>query len=130
MGTKTPNRLLFFATAFILLLFFGLIYSYSLFIDPLESEFGWARSETSIIFTISIITFCVGMLLAGWLEERVSPRIALLATTAMIGVGFFASAYTTSLMYIYIMYGVLVGTGIGLGANTVISTTLKWFPDK
>lgn len=130
MGTKTPNRLLFFATAFILLLFFGLIYSYSLFIDPLESEFGWARSETSIIFTISIITFCVGMLLAGWLEERVSPRIALLATAAMIGVGFFASAYTTSLMYIYIMYGVLVGTGIGLGANTVISTTLKWFPDK
>lgn len=130
MSQRTPHRMVYFATAFVLLLFFGLIYSYSLFIDPLESEFGWARSDTSIIFTISIITFCVGMLISGWLEERVSPRVSMLICAVMIGVGFFASAYTTSLMYIYIMYGVLVGTGIGLGANTAISTTLKWFPDK
>ena len=69
MSQRTPHRLVYFVTAFVLLLFFGLIYSYSLFIDPLESEFGWARSDTSIIFTISIITFCIGMLISGWLKS-------------------------------------------------------------
>lgn len=129
-GQRQPHRLVYFATAFVMLLFFGLIYAYSLFIDPLESEFGWQRSETSIIFTLSIITFCLGMLVTGNLEERMSPRAMLLITAALIGVGFIASSFAETLMHIYITYGVLVGTGVGMGANCVISATAKWFPDR
>lgn len=70
----TPHRLLYFFVAFVLLMFFGLIYAWSLFVDPLEAEFGWDRSATSVVFTLSIITFCAGMLVAGALEERTSPR--------------------------------------------------------
>ena len=54
----TPHRLLYFFVAFVLLMFFGLIYAWSLFVDPLEAEFGWDRSATSVVFTLSIITFC------------------------------------------------------------------------
>ena len=74
MSHATPHRLLYFFVAFVLLMFFGLIYAWSLFVDPLEAEFGWDRSATSVVFTLSIITFCAGMLVAGALEERTSPR--------------------------------------------------------
>lgn len=127
---RAPHRLLYFAVAFVLLLFFGLIYAWSLFVEPLETEFGWQRSETSVIFTLSIITFCVGMLAAGVLEQRFSPRVLLLATAACIGIGFVASTFAETLPHIYLTYGVLVGAGVGLGADCVISATLKWFPDR
>ena len=80
----TPHRLLYFFVAFVLLMFFGLIYAWSLFVDPLEAEFGWDRSATSVVFTLSIITFCAGMLVAGALEERTSPRTVMLITAACL----------------------------------------------
>ena len=82
MSHATPHRLLYFFVAFVLLMFFGLIYAWSLFVDPLEAEFGWDRSATSVVFTLSIITFCAGMLVAGALEERTSPRTVMLITAA------------------------------------------------
>ena len=127
---KQPHRLLYFFVAFVLLMFFGLIYAWSLFVDPLEAEFGWDRSATSVVFTLSIITFCAGMLVAGALEERTSPRTVMLITAACLGLGLIASAFTESLPFIYATYGVLVGAGVGLGTDVVMSVTLKWFPDK
>ena len=87
MSHATPHRLLYFFVAFVLLMFFGLIYAWSLFVDPLEAEFGWDRSATSVVFTLSIITFCAGMLVAGALEERTSPRTVMLITAACLGLG-------------------------------------------
>lgn len=130
MSHATPHRLLYFFVAFTLLMFFGLIYAWSLFVDPLEAEFGWDRSATSVVFTLSIITFCAGMLVAGVLEERTSPRTVMLITAACLGLGLIASAFTESLPFIYATYGVLVGAGVGLGTDVVMSVTLKWFPDK
>lgn len=127
---KHPHRILYFVVAFVLLMFFGLIYAWSLFVDPLEAEFGWDRSSTSVVFTLSIITFCAGMLVAGALEARTSPRAVMLITAACLGLGLAASAATESLLFIYGTYGVLVGAGVGLGTDAVMSTTLKWFPDK
>lgn len=130
MADAKPHRLLYFFTAFVLLMFFGLIYAWSLFVDPLEAEFGWDRSATSVVFTLSIITFCAGMLAAGALEARTSPRTVMLITAACLGLGLVASAFTESLPFIYATYGVLVGAGVGLGTDVVMSVTLKWFPDK
>lgn len=130
MTEGKPHRLLYFIVAFVLLMFFGFIYAYSLFVGPLEDEFGWNRSETSVVFTLSITTFCIGMIIAGALEERTSPRVVMFITAALIGVGFVAASFTSSLMAIYISYGVLVGTGVGLGTDCVMSTTVKWFPDR
>lgn len=130
MSQAPSRRWIFLITSFLLLCFFGLIYAWSLFIEPLESEFGWQRSETSLIFTISCVTVCIGMVIAGALESRFSHRAIFLVAAAMITVGFLASAFCSSLAQIFIFYGVLVGTGVGIGFNCAIDTALKWFPDK
>ena len=130
MSQAPSKRWIFLITSFMLLCFFGLIYAWSLFIEPLESEFGWQRSETSLIFTISCVTVCIGMVIAGALENKLSHRAIFLIAAAMITVGFLASAFCQSLIQIFIFYGVLVGTGVGIGFNVAIDTALKWFPDK
>ena len=75
-----------------------MIYAWSLFIEPLEAEFGWLRSQTSTIFTISVATVSLGMIVAGALEARFGHRIITFAAAAMIVFGFIASAFCHSLI--------------------------------
>ena len=130
MSQTASRRWVFLIVTFVLLCFFGLIYAWSLFIEPLESSFGWQRAETSSIFTISCVTVCVGMVLSGALEARFSHRVIMVGAAIMIAAGFFLAAFCSSLIEIFIYYGVLVGTGVGIGFNSAISIALKWFPDK
>ena len=32
----------------------GSLYAWSVFVAPLEKEFGWKRAETSLVFTIAV----------------------------------------------------------------------------
>ena len=127
---KNKFRLGYGITGFILLIFLGMIYAWSIFIRPLEAEFGWLRSQTSLIFTISMIGFCVGNLAAGQITPKTSPKVSILIAAVVIGIGFIASSFTSSLPWIYISYGVACGFAVGIGANTILSTTLKWFADR
>lgn len=124
------QRWLYGLTGFLVLIFLGMIYAWSIFIRPLESEFGWIRSQTSAIFSISMIFFCVGNLAAGVITPRTSPKVSIFIAACAIFTGFYASSYTSSLVWIYVTYGVMCGFAVGIGANTVLSTSLKWFADK
>ena len=46
----------------------GAAYVYSVFLTPLQREFGWTRSELSAAFTLSIAFIAVGVL-AGWRRQ-------------------------------------------------------------
>jgi OFA family oxalate/formate antiporter-like MFS transporter len=65
---KGRNKLLI--TGFVVTLFLGLLYAWSLFIAPLEKEFGWLRSETSGIFAASMFCFQIGGFVGGRLSSR------------------------------------------------------------
>lgn len=124
------HRFIYIATAFVALLFMGLIYAWSLFVEPIETGFGWERAQTSLIFTLSMISFSVGMVVAGIIEQRFSPRIVIVATAIIIAGGFIAAAQTTTLLWIYITYGIIVGFGVGVGTDCIMSVAVKWHPDK
>lgn len=127
---KNNRRYLYAAVGFVLLLFLGLIYSWSVFIGPLEADFGWERSQTSSIFTISILFFWLGNVASGFTSERLSPRATILIAAACAVAGFAASSFTTSLPWIYVSYGVLCGFAVGMGSNGVLSCVLGWFPGR
>ena len=48
------RKLTMIGMSVLMLLCIGLIYGWSIFVAPLEKEFGWARSQTSLTFTISM----------------------------------------------------------------------------
>jgi OFA family oxalate/formate antiporter-like MFS transporter len=74
--------------------------------------------------------FCIGGLASGFLLRRRSPLPVLLLCAVCVSAGFALASRVDSLTGLYAAYGVLAGFGIGLGYNCVISTLLKWFPEK
>ena len=114
----------------VLLLFLGLIYAWSVFRAPLEAEFGWSKAQTSVTFSISMMMFCLGGLAGGILTGKKGHRVTLVCCAACLFIGFAAASRVNSLMGIYLSYGVFCGFGVGLGYNTAISLTVRWFPDK
>lgn len=124
------SRWLLVGAGMLLLLLLGLIYAWSVFVLPIEKEFEWNRSETSLAFTICMCFFCTGGLVAGLLSKHRPPRFIILLSSLFILVGFLLASRVTSLTGLYLSYGCLVGLGIGLSYNTVISAVVRWFPDR
>jgi OFA family oxalate/formate antiporter-like MFS transporter len=48
----------------------------------------------------------------------------------LVSAGFFLSSFTSSLTFLYVAFGVIVGLGNGFGYATPIPVASKWFPDK
>lgn len=118
-------------------LFLGLIYGWSIFRAPLSEVFPeWTTSQMSLTFTISIICFCLGSFFAGQLQKKINHRILLAAAAVIIFIGFFevsllnTATPDSSLIKLYIFYGIFTGCGVGIGYNAVISTVNQWFADK
>jgi len=124
------KRWLYIINGFIVLLFMGCSYAWSIFVVPLESTYGWARSETSLAFTLNIIFFSVGSIYAGIASRKLSFSNLLKISALMISLGFFTSSFAHQAWQIFITYSFLCGTGIGIGYNCVISSAPVWFPEK
>lgn len=127
---RTNNRSFYVVIGIVLFLFLGLLYAWSIFIAPLEKDFGWTRTQTSLIFTISIIFFCLGGIAGGFITGKKSPGFTILISAVLLLCGFAASSRINSLTAIFITYGVISGFGIGLSYNAVISSVTRWFPEK
>jgi MFS transporter, OFA family, oxalate/formate antiporter len=127
---SNSNRWLYVIVGIVLFLFLGLLYAWSLFIAPLEKEFLWTRTQTSLIFTISIIFFCLGGIAGGFITGRKSPGFTILISAVLLLFGFAASSRINTLPAIFVTYGVISGFGIGLSYNAVISSVTRWFPEK
>lgn len=123
-------RWLYLVIGIVMLLLLGLIYAWSVFVAPLEVEFGWSRSETSMTFSICMSMFCIGGVVSGFLSKRMPLRVSVWLCALLVLIGFFLASRIQSLAGLYITYGVFVGLGVGLAYNAVISTFVKWFPDK
>src|SRR5216117_4378285 len=108
----------------------GSLYAWSVFVLPLEKEFGWKRAQTSWVFTIAIMTFALTFILAGRIQDRLGPRPCALIGALLVSIGFFLASMTTSLIFLYVVFGLIVGAGNGFGYATPIPVASKWFPDK
>jgi OFA family oxalate/formate antiporter-like MFS transporter len=108
----------------------GTLYGWSVFVAPLEHEFGWKRAQTSTVFTLAVVMFAATLPLAGRLQDRFGPLWISLAGSLMITLSFFLFAYTSSLYYLFFFFGVLGGVGNAFGYATVVPVMAKWFPDR
>ena len=108
----------------------GSLYAWSVFVAPLEAEFGWTRTQTSWVFTIAIVTFALSFVLAGRIQDRRGPRICAVIGATLVGLGFILASFTSSLPFLYVAFGLVVGAGNGFGYATPIPVGSKWFPDK
>jgi OFA family oxalate/formate antiporter-like MFS transporter len=108
----------------------GSLYAWSVFVAPLEKEFGWKRADTSSVFGWAVVVFAISFIIAGRLQDKLGPFFISLTGCILLTIGFLLSARTTSLGYLIFCFGILVGIGNGFGYATPIPVMAKWFPDK
>lgn len=108
----------------------GSLYAWSVFVLPLEKEFGWNRAQTSWVYTIAIVCFAATFIVAGKLQDAKGPRICAFLGALLVGGGFALSSFTTSVTFLYVAFGVIVGVGNGFGYAAPTPVASKWFPDK
>jgi OFA family oxalate/formate antiporter-like MFS transporter len=108
----------------------GSLYAWSVFVPPLEKEFGWTRAQTSWVYTIAVVTFAATFVIAGRIQDARGPRLCAFVGTLLVSLGFFLASFTSSLLFLYMTFGILAGAGNGFGYATPMPVASKWFPDR
>ena len=125
-----PNRWSPVVGGILMNLALGSLYAWSVFVPPLEKEFGWNRAQTSWVYTIAIVCFALTFVVAGRLQDVRGPRLCAFLGGLFVSAGFVLASFTSSLTMLYVFYGVIVGIGNGFGYATPTPVASKWFPDR
>ena len=131
---KVLDRRLVIVGALLIQLCLGAIYAWSVFTpyltDP-AGDFGFSSTQTQIIFSVSLATFAVVMVLAGRWQAQAGPRIVAMTGGAVLGAGYIlAGLFGQSFFAQVIFIGLVGGAGIGLAYVCPIAVGVKWYPDK
>ncbi len=87
------NRWVYLLAGFLINLMLGVIYSWSVFIGPLESIFGWTRAMSSGAFTLVVAFFAPGMLIGGLLLGKWGPRKVVWVGGVLLALGWIMTSF-------------------------------------
>lgn len=136
MNTNQTNNLsvrwFYLGLGVIAMLFAGILYAWSILKAPLAADFSWGASDLALNFTLAMCFFCIGGLLGARLSKRYGHKVAITTAGILSALGFILTSFLSgsSVVLLYLTYGVLAGLGIGIAYNVVIATVSSWFPDK
>lgn len=107
----------------------GAVYAWSIFVGPLQSEFGFTTAQTQIVYGLIIGIFTIGMLFVNKVLRKYGPRVS-----AMVGAVLFFGGYIVAstshgdLLRLILGMSLLSGIGMAFGYVTVLNNLVKWFP--
>ena len=94
----------------------------------LLEEFSWSRSDGATIASANFFVYAIASPLVGLAFDRFGPRLLMPLGAFLVGAGLVASSFATSLMGMYVSYGIITALGQGalsfVGHNALISF---WF---
>jgi MFS family permease len=103
--------------------------TYVTFLLPLETEFGWSRSELSSVYSIYMVANGLSAPFVGMLFDRWGPRLVYLLGVGSLGFGYFLAGNLTQLWQFHLCIGVAGGIGISaIGMVPSASLISRWFP--
>ena len=100
----------------------------SVMILPLEHEFGWSRSTISLAISFNIALYGLIGPFAAAAMQRFGIRPVVLTALCLLSVGTALSTLMQMPWHMVMTWGLLVGAGTGVAANTLAATIVsRWF---
>ncbi len=116
------------AAAVILALSMGLLINgLTVFVVPLETEFGWQRGDIALINTFGLIGLAVGGIIFGRLADRFGTRRICLFGGVVLGLSVLASAHADRLWQFYVLYLIAGAMGGATFFAPVVALVGNWF---
>lgn len=124
------KRWLVLAVSVVINICLGTVYSWSVFAKPLVALLGTTVAAATLAFTLANSASPLPMILAGRMQDKFGPRWVIFTGAFLYGGGVLLSGYTTSLTWLYLTYGVMVGFGLSFIYACTIANSVKFFPDR
>lgn len=121
------------AAASLLHLGLGTIYAWSFFQRPVMALHGWSNAQVVWTFSLAICSLGVAAAVGGLLLPRWGPRRLAVLGGVLYALGHLAAAYALGsgqLWPLWLGFGVLGGSGLGLAYVVPVATVARWFPDR
>lgn len=106
----------------------GVLYSWSVISKGVPKDWNWSESDKSLPYAVACLVFSLIMVPAGWLQDKIGPRIVASIGGVLVGLGMIVASFTTTPIGYIIGFGVLAGAGIGFGYASTTPPAVKWFP--
>ncbi|ABC82728.1 L-lactate MFS transporter [Anaeromyxobacter dehalogenans] len=113
----------------------GILYAWSVFskqlVEPVaRGGYGWTKTQATLPYTLAIACFALMMVPAGRLQDRLGPRMVASAGGVLTGIGLIVASFASpgALAPALVGFGLLAGTGFGLGYAAATPAAVKWFP--
>ena len=107
------------------------VYGRSTWLLPLERELSLDRASISLVFAAGTLLIGITGLLAGWLADRLGPRLFMTLSLAVASSGFFLLAVANSLWALALIAILPLGVAFNWGAvQGPTAITNNWFERK
>jgi OFA family oxalate/formate antiporter-like MFS transporter len=105
-------------------------YVWALFTKPLQASLNTGLPALQVTFSILIVLQTALSPVQGFLIEKFGPRWLLGIGALFTGSSWVLASKVTTVMGLYLTYGLLGGIGTGIIYVGVVGLMVKWFPDR
>jgi len=106
----------------------GAMYIVAVVLPTVQAEFGVARADASLPYTVLMIGFGIGGIVMGRLADRFGVMVPVLLGAAGLGAGFIAAGLSGSLLAFALAHGLLLGLcGSSATFAPLMADTSLWF---
>ena len=96
-------------------------------LPAVQTEFGIARADASLPYTMTMIGFGLGGVLMGKLADRFGIVVPVVLGASLLSLGYAVSAWSTGIHQFGLIQGLLIGVGTSTTFAPLMSDTSLWF---
>jgi MFS family permease len=102
-------------------------FAFGFFIEPLEEEFGWSRTQVNVSLSIGVVTSFLSPLV-GNLMDRFGARWTMAVSILLVATAFLLRSIMTELWQFYLFSGIMFAGTPGATMLPAGRLVLTWFP--
>ncbi len=102
-------------------------FTFGFFIEPLEQEFGWSRTQVNFALSIGVVTSFLSPIV-GNLMDRVGAKWTMAGSILLVAIAFLLRSIMTELWQFYLFSAVMFAGTPGATMMPAGRLVLTWFP--